>query len=197
VFHLPPGHKASFCKNYGVPEGNCREWERTAVGLRDLTRETRTSTQQYYGQTSRGVTATKGFFEVDLADVKTKDIKKNLKDVSGKLIKLDVKKEMAIKDFVEQETGSYRAGDSFYLLNKDERLGGHKKLIVREKGTKQFYSGEDARKVLGLPPATPFSEVKLRPYNLSTFELWLQSNSTNRKLSRGQSVLVLKPGETL
>jgi hypothetical protein len=129
--------------------------------------------------------------------VKAKDIKKNLKDVSGKLIRLPVSSEADIKGFVERNGYSYQIGSAFYQLSKDEKLQAHKRILVKEKGGKAVYTGDEARKLLGLPAATPYTEVKLRPMNLSTWEIFIASNSTNRKLVRGTNLMLLKAGETL
>jgi hypothetical protein len=198
VFHLPPGKKAAFCSRFGVPEGNCREWERTTVGLQDLAIKTSASTRSYYSGVTRGKVATAGFFTADLSKVKASDVKRKLLDVSGSFKSYTVAKESAIKEFVEDVAKQpYRLGDAFYLLTKDERIQSNKKILVKEKGKPAVYYGDDARSVLGLPLATINSDLKIRPGNMANYDVFIQSTSTNRKLVRGTSVLLLKAGETL
>jgi hypothetical protein len=198
VFHMPPGSKKQFVALYGVPEANCREWEGTARGVMELANVVGASTQGYYGSVTRGAKATTGFFTADLNKVKASDVKRAMVDVSGALKSYVVPREMAIKEFVEDVAKqAYRIGDTFYQLSKAESIQPDKKILVKEKGKSAIYYGDDARAVLGLPPATPNSILKIKPGNLAQWDLFVNSHSVNRKLVRGTSVLVLKPGEVL
>jgi hypothetical protein len=55
------------------------------------------------------------------------------------------------------------------------------------KGQKAVYMGEDARRMLGLPTS---GVAKVRPGNHSSFDVFVQSTSLNRKLVRGTKLLV-------
>ena len=191
-FLVPPGKKAAFVRLYGVPDGNVREWERTTVGVQNMSIATRGATSAYYGARSMGETKSVDFF-ADLSKVSPQSVASKLTDVTNKVKATNVDKEVGIKEFVESHGQTYRRGDSYYPLTKKELVQLNKRILVQDKKTNRIYTGNKVRDVLGLPTS---GDLKINPLNLSYFNLFVQSTSDNRRLVRGTQLVTLKPGES-
>lgn len=189
TYLLPKGSKASFCRWYGVPEGNVEEWETTARGVEDYTSSVGSASLSYFGARARGATATKNFFSPDLSKLKTATVKRTLEDVSSSFKRLQVVAEMGIREFYESFGETYEIGRGFYQLSKPEDVQGYKRIVVEDKVSRKLYSGADARSLIGMP-TTGVTNVK--PLDLGKYLIYIQSNSVNRKLVRGTTLLYLK-----
>lgn len=188
-FLLPPGKKASFCRSFGVPEGNCREWEATTQGLQIASHTTQQGVTHYYQTRSLGGSSTKSFY-TDLANVTPTQLQNNLQDIQDKVKVLTVEKETEIRPFVEEKTGKpYSLGTAFYQLTKPEKVQAGKQILVKEKTGSAVYGGYDARTVLGIPQG---QDLRITPGNHANFDVFVQSTSTNRKLVRGTKLIVMK-----
>lgn len=186
TFQMPPGKKDAFCRNFGVPEGNCMEWELTNQGLREATAARSVSTSNYMSMRSKGVTSVKAFY-TDLSKVDIATLQRNLRNIQDQVKTFTVGAEADIKPFIEAHTGrAYEAGSVFYALTKPELIQDTKKLLIQEKGGRAVYAGTQARQLLGLPVG---EDVKVKPGNHGNFELYVQSTSVNRKLVRGTKVV--------
>lgn len=186
AFLLPPGAKAQFCRQTGIPEGNVREWEGSDRGIREATVATTQGISSYYASRSAGHTATKSFYS-DLSGVKPTQVKRALDDIADNVKIFTVAAEVDISEFVEKKTRKpYRKGSAFYQLTKPELIQETKELLVMEKGKSAVYGGEDARSVLGIPEG----RVKIKPGNHANYDLFVQSTSSNRKLVRGTKLVV-------
>lgn len=186
TFLLPPGSKDRFCSRFGIPVGNIREWEATTQGVREYAVANSQGITSYFSSRQRGIKSTKSFY-TDLSDLTSKDVKKNLDDISGMVRVLPVDREEDIKTFVEKNMGKYVPGTAFYQLTKDEKkVQDYKQLLVMEKGKKAVFGGPDARSVLGIPDG----DLKIKPGNHGNWDVFVQSTSSNRKLVRGTKVLI-------
>jgi hypothetical protein len=186
VFLAPPGYRYAIEK-LGIPPGNIREWEGTARGLYMGTQAVNQSFTGYYAGRAVGQTMTRSFFETDLSKVNKTDLVQLL-DVKPKFKSYVVDKEMDIKTFVEYKLARpYVLGSTYYQLTKKEKVQPHKKMLVEDKKSTALYW--DARGVLGLPQ---YDEVVVTPGNHETYNIYVQSTSTNRKLVRGTKVWVEK-----
>jgi uncharacterized protein YegL len=187
TFLLPPGHKAAFCQNFLVPEGNCMEWEGTALGIQNYSAAVTNSIGAYYTTRSLGKTSTQCFF-TDLSKVTAKDVQRNLNDISQQVKVWMVEKERDIRPFVEEKTKQpFLKGAAFYQLTKDEKLiQDYKKILIKEKNGKSVYEGQQARQMIGLPTV---GSAKVKPGNHANFDVFIQSTSTNRKLVRGTQLV--------
>lgn len=183
AFLVPPGHKHNLI-GYGVPEGNIVEWENTREGARTAFNSVAAATSSYYATRSRGATATKSFFTTDLSSVTKRDLSK-MDDLSRDFRVWKIEKEIEIRPFVEGRGAKFVLGAGYYQLTKKELLRAGRKLLIREKGTRRIYGGDDARSLLGLP-AGP---VQVTPGNHANFDLFFQSTSYNRHLVRGTELL--------
>jgi hypothetical protein len=189
VFRVPRGSKRRL-EALGIPGGNILEWDQTAKGVEVATAATTQAMKGFYAARSAGVKSTSTFY-TDLSDVKTKDVKAALTDISDQV---NIYKVLAADDgteimpFVESRTGKpYVKGAAFYELTKTERrVQDYKKIVIKDKKSAVVYGGAAARDLLGLPQS---GDVRLVPGDHSKFTIFIQSTSTNRKLFQGSSVL--------
>lgn len=185
-FLVPPRTGTGLSRTLGVPAGNIMEWEQSTRGVQQYAAATNAGMTQYFASRSVGVNSTKSFY-TDLSGLTSKDLRKNLVDLSGQFRSAIVNKEQDVKSFVEDTFGGYVPGCAYYQLTKNEKkVQAYKKLLVMEKGKKEIYGGNDARSVLGIPDG----DLKITPGNHGNFDIFVQSTSLNRKLVRGTKVLV-------
>lgn len=190
TFQLPPGRKRNFCTAYGIPEGNVVEWEASERGMDQVYATSAVGFSNYACSRAVGVKATKGFYNTDLSNVKSSDLNK-LTPINHQVKVLKVNAEAVIQPFVEAELKFYRPGSAYYQLTKDEKIQPYKVVLIRDKSTRKIYAGNDARKLMGLPDASPAGDlIKVRPGNHANFDVFVQSSSNNRKLVRGTDLII-------
>ena len=188
-FLLPPRSKSSFCSRFAIPEGNVQEWEATTLGVALASHQTQTGVTHYYAARGTGASSTTSFY-VDLNKVDSRDVQNKLQNIQDKVKMVKVDKEVEIAKFVEEKTGKpYSLGTAFYQLTKPETIQAGKQILVKEKTGNAVYGGYDARKVLGIPEG---QDLKVKPGNLANWDVFCQSTSTNRKLVRGSTLVVMK-----
>lgn len=185
VFLVPDRHGVDAAKRFGVPEGNIRIW----TNVEKAAAEIREGTQMVAEARRRGETKVTDFFQPDLSKVKAKDLKK-MRKITGEARIIKVTKEVVIKEFVESKNkGSFKPGTVFYQLMKTEKkVQDYKNVLVLDKKSKELYA--NGRQLLGLPE---HGDVKMEPGNHANFEIFIQSNSNNRKLPRGTSIVIWDP----
>lgn len=71
---------------------------------------------------------------------------------------------------------------------KSEKIQAAKQVIVVEKASGKAYSGHGARSLIGLPNV----EARARPESNPMYDIFIESNSINRKLVPGTRLLVLQ-----
>lgn len=191
TFQVPPGSKTNFCHQFSIPEGNVVEWEATKAGVEKVTKMSDESYKGYFAARSLGVKKLTNFYVpviTDLEDVTKKTLKQTLTDISGNFKEYTVVKEAEIKPFVEQKTKKpYVKGSVFYQLMKSEKVQPQKGVVITEKATGKIWGGQEARDLIGLPAG---QHAKVTPGNHSKYEIFIESQSTNRKLPRGTKILV-------
>lgn len=195
TFLVPPGNKHYFVRSYGLEAGNVTEWETTQQGLYEAEEKTSEGLFQYYTSRGAGASAVKNFYDVkvDLSAITnlTKVAKQNhLQDLSKEYDKFGVSSEQEIRDYVEKNLNKrYIKGNCYYQLSKPETVQPSKEVLVMEKGKGSIYGGTEARNLIGLPDN---AYAKVDPYNLSKYNVFVQSTSVNRKLVRGTDILIKK-----
>ena len=97
----------------------------------------------------------------------------------GRFQVLDVDHEVAIKQFVEVNGLAFKKGRGFYEFTKTETIQGGKEIILMTRETGDFYSGDQAREMLGLPVG---ETARIKPTDLDKYMVFVQSTSVNRKL---------------
>ena len=170
----------------GIPPGNVKEWERSKAGFTQMQNVSVSSTVNYT-QTTRGSgqTYSTNLFTPNLATLKTKTVKKELTDRSKDFKSWTVEKEAGIQEFVESKSYKFVIGAGYYPLTKPEKVQAYKAVAIVKKGTKEVYTGAEARELLGLPDV----DTKVVPGNHGDWDIYVQSTSHNRKLVRGTKLL--------
>jgi hypothetical protein len=188
VFRVPKGDKRPLVQ-MGIPEGNILEWEQSERGVQAATVATRSAFRDFYSARSLGATSTDKFY-ADLSNVSLKEVKQNLVDISGQVIVYeidDANDGAQIRDFVQDQGITFVKGCAFYELKKTETVQDYKQIAIRDKTTGAVYSGYSARDLLGLPHT---GEVKLAPGMHGNYEIYIQSTSINRKLTKGMGLMI-------
>lgn len=190
TFLVPQNADLSRLYTLGLYGGNIEKWETTRRGIEKADIILRTSTVDYYGARSRGFTSSKSFFSPNVANLNKTKIKKSLMDVTGQFKYLPVIQRWdgrEIRDFVEANRITYSKGAAFYQLTKKETVQGDKEFIIRSKFDNKIYLGDtNARLLLGLPVG---GTVQLGPSFHPDYDIFVQSNSVNRHLVAGTTVL--------
>lgn len=190
VFRVPRGH-TSHLTRLGIPEGNILEWDQTQRGVEVASQATSQAFNEYFTARSTGQTATRKFY-ANLADVTSKDVEVALTDISKEVLIWPVgpnENGTEIRPFIESRLGGkpMLKGAGFYQLTKTEpTVQDYKKILIRDKNTQGIYFGAAARKMLGLPT---YGDVRLAPGQHGNFDIFIQSTSVNRKLSKGTSLV--------
>jgi hypothetical protein len=115
-----------------------------------------------------------------------------LVDISGKvsLYLVDgvgVQDGIQIRDFILSKRAQYLKGAAFYQLTKSEnRITETKLVVVRDRATGKIYGGQQARTMVGLPR---FGNARLHPGDHKNYDIFIQSESVNRKLVKGTGVI--------
>jgi predicted DNA-binding WGR domain protein len=104
----------------------------------------------------------------------------------GRFQVLDVDEDAAIKEFVLANGLTFKTGRGFYEFTKKETIQGHKEIILMDRASGDFFEGEKARDLLGLPVG---ETVSLRPTDLEKYAVFVQSTSVNRLLKGGTRFL--------
>lgn len=103
----------------------------------------------------------------------------------GRFQVLDVGRDMAIKEFVNENGLLFKIGRGFYEFTKTETIQGHKEIVLMDRKSGDLFQGSAAREMLGLDSHT----ARIRPASLDKFAVFVQSTSVNRKLVGGTRFL--------
>lgn len=105
---------------------------------------------------------------------------------AGRFQVLEVDEDGPIKEFVLNNGLTFKVGRGFYEFTKTETIQGKKEIILQDRKTGDFYEGEKAREMLGLPIG---ETARIRPTSLEKYAVFVQSTSANRKLIKGTKFL--------
>jgi hypothetical protein len=92
---------------------------------------------------------------------------------------LVVEEDTPIKDFVTENDLYFQIGRGFYEFTKPVLLRENNEVVVQDRLNGEMFSGEAARKLLGIPLG---QREKIRPDNTGRWRYFIQSTSPNRKL---------------
>jgi len=190
TFRVPKGHASTFTR-LGIPVGNIYEWDgRSEQSLHQSTVYTEAGINTYFTARSHGQTYTQKFY-ADLATVSSDTVAAKCVDISADICIWPISKAedgIQIRDFVDKRTkGNFKPGNAFYQLVKlERRVQPYKKIIIRDKNTKAVYGGDAARQLLKLPTN---QDIRLAPGDHGDYDIFIQSTSVNRKLSKGTEVI--------
>lgn len=191
AFRVPTGYSVQLQNRLGVPAGNILEWEQTEEGFRRASEVTINSLRGYTASLATGTRSTTRFYS-DLTGIKTSTIKRELVDISRKVVVWSVtgNEPVPIKGFCEVLSGEpYIKGRAYYELVKTETVQDYKNIAIRKKSNGSVYAGHNARDLLGLPS---YGSIRLSPGNHGDYEVFVQSTSVNRVLRPGSKLMYMK-----
>lgn len=199
---------------YGFDSGNIAIWDTNAAGLDSASDEVREATQSFYEGRASGTRGTKTLFSgINKQAVQAAGLKPiptdeylllNVIPTKGIEIKIPAKsilksrpeglKHVEIQAFIEANGHTYVTGRAYYELLKSEKISGNKDVIVVENATGLAYSGDQARKLVGLDMwstrAKPMAKDKVT--GKREFDIFIRSDSVNRLLEIHNSRVLLR-----
>ena len=108
----------------------------------------------------------------------------------GQFQMLHVDKPTDIARLVREQGLAFKAGRGFCEFAKTVKVQSYKEMIALDIASGDMFSGNEARKLLGLPKASKIGPTsRIRPDIVPGFALFVQSTSWNRKLSSGTRFL--------
>jgi fructose-specific component phosphotransferase system IIB-like protein len=191
TFSVPNGH-VQYVTRFGVSSENVQQWDTTSSkGLEVASSVINNSYAAYLDNRSKGVTRSDNFFTASIDPKQAAAIKRKLDDVQSDftafVVTTDAPK--TLQDFVESKGKKFFKGSSFYQLTKSETVQANKEVLMKEIKSGAVYGGAQAREILGLPAG---KDVKVKPTDHSDWEVFVQSNSNNRKLMPGTTLMYLR-----
>lgn len=201
-------------QSYGFSAGNIAIWDTTGkTGVSDAGEEIKTATSNYFTGRAAGVRGTNTLFanNVTAAQVQASGMKpvdpneffivpvalatsSQLQYVipNKSITKKNPNgiKHVEIKPFVEETGHAYLVGQAFYELVKSEKYDPQKKVALIHRQTKQVYTGDQAKALIGLSGVS--TRVRPQPVHGGEYDIFIQSTSVNRHLPLGSRVLLFK-----
>lgn len=185
AFRIPESGNKKPILDLGIPEGNIQFWETTTDGLKASTVKTVAAVDTYYAARASGARSSNTFY-ADASQVNVKALEDISKKVSLYVVD-PADNGIEIRDFVLKHRMEYLKGAAFYQFSKSEaRISHTKKILIRDRVTGKVYAGDEARQMVGLPTN---SNARFHPGNHGNFDLFIQSDSVNRKLVGGTGLL--------
>jgi hypothetical protein len=187
VCRVPKGLRYSL-DNLDIPAGNIQEWETTEAGMRASTVATQSAVDTYFRDKASGKKSSTVFY-ADATNVNTNALQEI--DMKGEKIALYVidpqDNGIEIMPFILTKRQQYLKGAAFYQLTKTEaRIQPDKEIILRDRKTGKLYGGPSARKAIGLDT---INNARLHPGDHGNYDVFIQSESINRKLVGGSGLL--------
>lgn len=191
VARVPKGISSTLKSNLsylGIPAGNIQTWDTTAAGMAESTKATTAAMNTFFANKAAGAKSTNAFY----ADASKVNVAA-LQDVTAKIslyVVPDADNGIEIRPFILRYRMEYLKGSAFYQLTKTEaKVGYMKQILVRDRQTGKFFAGREARDMIGLPHDR---NARLHPGDHKGFDLFIQSESINRKLVGGTGVAYWK-----
>lgn len=189
---LVPNHEARMkAKSFGFPADNIAIWEPTsAAGVARGGDMIRAATETFMTNRASGIRGTRSLFSTGVDAVNAQTVHDVLTPVdSASYMVVHITEDYPIREWVEQRMGRpYRAGNGFYQLTQTVTIQPQKSIMVREKKTGLVYGGPQARDLIGLPAVS----VRVKPDKNPEYDIFVESQSVNRKLLAGTDLLLLK-----
>lgn len=113
--------------------------------------------------------------------------KSNLDAVEpGRFQVMKVDEDTPIAEFVRAQGIEFKTGRGFYEFTKSVKVQSYKEIILQDKTTGDFYSGDKARDIAKIPHG---EDATVKPGDMGNFRCYIQSTSNNRKLLGGTRFL--------
>lgn len=189
VLRVPVNARMDMIEHLGIPLDNIQKWDTTsAAGITASTVQTTTAMDSYFTARSAGAKSTSAFY-TDASKVNLAALEDISKKVSLYVVPADCNG-IEIRPFILTHRMEYLKGAAFYQLTKTEAKVSHtKQVLVRDRVTGKIFSGAQARGMIGLPTDR---NARLHPGDHKNFDLFIQSESVNRKLVAGSGVVYWK-----
>lgn len=190
VAALVPDQNGVFeAKRCGFPANNVQVWDTTKKGMEEAGKVIQRATDNYMVSRTKGIKSTKNLFNIDAAALKENTVKNLLTELNTyEYTIIPVYTASEIRKFVNSKSAiPFKIGNSYYQLTKKEVIQADKQILVRDRNTQKVYAGDNGRKLLGLPN-TP---IAVNPISFGKFDIFVQSNSVNRKLVPNTEIIVL------
>lgn len=188
-FRVPRGYKSQLTR-LGIPEGNILEVDYSdEKNIEQATVLTRSAITQTYANRTKGIRGSSAFY-ADTSAVKATEVKQELRNITKRVKVIPVPQAYdgwKIQDFVEEKHGGYILGSAYYELSKREEVQDSKQIIVWDRKSGNYYTGREARDLIGIPNV---GTIKLVPGSMPQFEVFIQSMSVNRKLVGGTKIVL-------
>lgn len=185
VFRVPKGARGMI-DGLGVPQDNIVEWETTQAGMAKSTAQTTQAVNAFYSARSAGAKSSNVFY-TNTAAVDTSKLADISSEVSLYIVG-DSQDGIHIRDFILTKRMEFLIGAAFYQLTKTgARVSPSKLILIRDRQTGQVFAGKDARQMLGLDT---LNNARIHPnHGNGNYDIFIQSESVNRKLVKGTGVL--------
>ena len=189
VLRVPVGRTSPKIEGLGIPVDNIQKWDTSsAAGITQSTAQTTQAMGSYFASRTAGAKAT-GAFYANAAAVNLAVLEDISKKVSLYVVP-DTDNGIEIRPFVLRHRMDYLKGAAFYQLSKTEsKVSYTKQVLVRERVTGKIFAGKEARAMIGLPNDR---NARLHPGDHKNYDLFIQSESVNRKLVGGSGVIYWK-----
>lgn len=109
--------------------------------------------------------------------------------VEGRFQSMAIDHDCSIRDFVEAQGLTFKAGKGFYQWEKPAIVQARKEVLLINDETGDVIIGDEARHRLGLPMEGTSTVKKVRPNYVEGYTPYVQSTSYNRKLLGGANFL--------
>lgn len=193
AFLVPDQRGVDYVTRLGASPGNVMKWDTASTtGVMDVGTSISTATRTFMDNRARGVHSSRGVFDTSAAAVNAATVSATLHPMDRDSYEIIASQGVReIRELVQDRLQiTYRKGIAYYQIIKPEKIQPQKQVIVVEKATGQAYGGNQARSLVGLPPHGSGMEVKVTPSGNPDYDVYIQSESTNRKVLDGQQVLV-------
>lgn len=188
VFRVPRG-KTWTLDGLNIPAGNIQEWDTTTKGMEQSTKVTTAAVDGYFRSRSAGAKQTNTFYS-DASKVDISSLKDITSEVSLYVVEaadVPYNGRLEIRDFILSKRMNYLKGAAFYQLTKTESRVSHtKQVLVQDRKSQKIYAGKDARAMINLPSDRV---ARLHPGDHKDYNIFIQSESTNRLLVPGTGVV--------
>jgi hypothetical protein len=189
---VPDQEGVADAKGFGFPGGNVSVWNpNSAEGIEEAGRLMDVVADAYMegrAQGVRGYSASSGGGLFKMRDFTAAEVTSALTPLSlGSYVMLHVTEKTPIRKFVEACGITYSKGIAFYQLTEPVTVQDYKEVVIEHNG--QFYTGDSARQLLGLPET---GSVKVHPEPKPGMTVFFQSTSVNRNLFGGTRLLVMR-----
>jgi hypothetical protein len=182
-------------KGVGFPADNIAVWDPdSASGVTEVGETIRAATDSFMAARATGVRGTRTLFSnsADALNAQTVAAAGLTPLAPHRYTQVHIKAadRISVHTYVNDVLGlKFRLGSVYYQLTKTEKIQANKAVLVQNKKTKQVFEGKAARDLLGLPDM----EVRVKPDVNPEFNVFIQSNSTNRLLIPETELLILNP----